>query len=87
VRVAVGNSILTPCTPTLYDDPYEPRKHFAHVEPFQAPELNQRIFHVVLDMEKDILFKHDFDIIPHEIYRVRRNTEGHLYDLSHPLFC
>jgi len=30
---------------------YESGKHFAHVEPFQAPELNQAIFHVVLDIE------------------------------------
>lgn len=69
-----------------YDEgPYEARKHFAHVEPFQDPELQQTTFHVVLDMEQDMLNEPDFDTVPHEIYRVRRDKEGKLYDLMTPL--
>lgn len=34
-----------------YEGEYETRKHFAHVESFQAPELKQTIFHVILDIE------------------------------------
>lgn len=37
-------------------------------------------------MEKDRLVNPDFETVPHEIYRVRRDTEGRLYDLSnHPI--
>lgn len=61
-----------------YEGDYETRRHFAHVEPFQAPELNQKTFHVILDMEQHALDQTDFDCLPHEIYRVRRNDKGDL---------
>jgi hypothetical protein len=64
------------------DASYKTRKHYAHVEPFQAPELQQTTFHVVLDMEQDMLDDPDFDTVPHEIYRVRRDKEENLYDLA-----
>ena len=63
-----------------YEGPYEKRKHFAHVEPFQAAELRQRTFHIVLDMEWDQPGEPNFDTLPHEIYRVRRDREGKLYE-------
>ena len=64
------------------EEPYgAKRKHFAHVEPFQDPELRQTTFHVVLDMEQDMLNEPDFDTVPHEIYRIRRDEEGKLYVL------
>ena len=70
-----------------YDEgPYETRKHFAHIEPFQDPELQQTTFHVVLDIEQDMLNELNFDTVPHEIYRLRRNEEGKLYNLMTPLF-
>lgn len=50
---------------------YEIRKHFAHIEPFQNPELQQITFHVILNMEYNILNELNFDILPHEIYHVR----------------
>src|SRR5271167_1481952 len=56
-----------------YDGPFEARKHFAHVEPFQQPELNQTTFHVILDMEQHSLKDPSFNDVPHEIYRVRRD--------------
>jgi hypothetical protein len=31
----------------------EEEKHFAHIEPFQAPEIPQTSFHIILDMEKN----------------------------------
>ena len=61
-----------------YEGPYETRKHFAHVEPFQAPELNQTASHVILDMEHRSLERPNFDSLPHEIYRVRRDDSGTL---------
>ena len=61
-----------------YEGEYEMRKHFAHVEPFQAPELNQTTFHVVLDIEQHLLNEPNFDTLPHEIYRMRRDKEGNL---------
>ena len=65
-------------TASEYEGGHETRQHFAHVEPFQAPELNQTTFHVVLDMEQHMLNEPDFDTLPHEIYRVRRDKEGSL---------
>src|SRR5271167_1915078 len=39
-----------------YEGPFETRKHFAHVEPFQPYDLPQTtIFHVILDMEQHSL--------------------------------
>jgi hypothetical protein len=61
-----------------YEGEYEERKHFAHVEPFQAPELKQKTFHIVLDIEQHLLEEPNFDNLPHEIYRVRRDKEGNL---------
>jgi hypothetical protein len=61
-----------------YEGEYGKRKHFAHVEPFQAPELKQTTFHVILDMEQHLLSKPNFDTLLHEIYRVRRDKEGNL---------
>jgi hypothetical protein len=67
-----------------YEGPYQTRKHFAHVEPFQEPEIKQTRFHVVLDMEQDMLKSPNLATVPHEIYRVRRNAEGDLYYLIIP---
>ena len=61
-----------------YEGEYQTRRHFAHVEPFQALELNQKTFHVILDIEQHSLAEADFDSLPHEVYRVRRNEEGDL---------
>lgn len=61
-----------------YAGAYETRKHFAHVEPFQAPELKQTTFHVILDIEQRSLNRPNFDVLPHEIYRVRRDEKGTL---------
>lgn len=62
-----------------YEGPYQTRKHFAHVEPFQDPEIKQTTFHVILDMEQYMLKDPNLTSVLHEIYRVRRNTEGDLY--------
>lgn len=48
----------------------------AHIEPFQNPELQQRSFHITLDMEPHQLSDPEFDKLPHELYRVRRNEDG-----------
>ena len=57
---------------------YEERRHFAHVEPFQAPELKQTTFHIVLDINQHLVAEPSFDNIPHEVYRVRRDIDGKL---------
>ncbi|KAJ9641103.1 hypothetical protein H2199_005771 [Coniosporium tulheliwenetii] len=54
----------------------EENKHYAHIEPFQAPELQQTVFHITLDIEKDSLDNPNFQTLPHEIYRVRRDIHG-----------
>jgi hypothetical protein len=59
------------------------RKHFAHIEPFQDPELQQTTFHVILDMEHAMLNDPDFNTVPHEIYRIRRDKEAKLYKTSY----
>ena len=61
-----------------YEGEYETSKHFAHVEPFQALEVKQTTFHVVLDIEQRSLNRPDFDSLPHEIYRVRRDEKENL---------
>lgn len=61
-----------------YEGEFETRRHYAHVEPFQAAEVQQTTFHVVLDMEQHMLDEANFDDLPHEIFRVRRNKEGDL---------
>lgn len=53
-------------------------KHFSHIEPFQAPELKQTSFHIVLDIDKDLVKNPDFETLPHEVYRVRRGGDGNL---------
>ena len=56
----------------------EQNKHYAHIEPFQAPEVWQTSFHITLDMEKDMLVKPNFENLPHEVYRIRRDEQGNL---------
>ena len=51
-------------------------KHYAHIEPFQDPEIPQTSFHIILDMEKDMLEDPDLQNLPHEIYRIRRDDRG-----------
>jgi hypothetical protein len=53
-------------------------QHFSDIEPFQAPELKQRTFHIVLDIDKDLVNDPDFKTLPHEAYRVRRGKDGKL---------
>lgn len=63
-------------------DEHATNGYFAHVEPFQGTELQQKTFHVVLDIQPDIqqqMLDHvNFDSIPHEVYRVRRKFDGEL---------
>lgn len=59
-------------------DGLEFRKHHAHIEPFQSPEVNQTSFHITMDMEGDSANPPNIQELPHEIYRVRRSKEGEL---------
>ena len=63
------------------ENDHSPKRYFAHVEPFQALELQQRTFHVILDIQPLQPVKNedvDLDIIPHEIYQIRRKPGGDL---------
>jgi len=51
-------------------------KHYAHIEPFQDPEIPQTSFHIILDMEKDMREDSNLQNLPHEIYRIRRDDQG-----------
>ena len=54
-------------------------RHYAHIEPFQGPEIPQRSFHIILNLEKDSFHNsNNFQNLPHEIYRVRRDKQGKL---------
>ncbi len=61
-----------------FEGEHATKEYFAHVEPFQALEVRQRTFHVILDIQQQPLDEANFDIIPHEVYRVRRNLDGDL---------
>jgi hypothetical protein len=51
-------------------------KHYTHIEPFQDPEIPQTSFHIILDMEKDMLEDPNLQNLPHEIYRIHRGDQG-----------
>lgn len=53
-------------------------RHYAHIEPFQSPELQQASFHITLDIDKDSVQNPNLTELPHEIYRVRRDVDGKL---------
>jgi len=57
---------------------WEEDRHYAHIEPFQDPELRQTRFHITLDMEQDSIENPDFGKLPHEVYRIRRDGHGEL---------
>ncbi|KAF2007157.1 hypothetical protein P154DRAFT_378025, partial [Amniculicola lignicola CBS 123094] len=57
---------------------WEEDRHYAHIEPFQDPELRQTRFHITLDMEQDSTENPDFGNLPHEVYRIRRDGQGKL---------
>jgi hypothetical protein len=40
-------------------------KHYAHIEPFQDPKIPQTSFHIVLDIEKDMLEGSNLQNLPH----------------------
>lgn len=61
-----------------FESEHVTKQYFAHVESFQALEVKQRIFHVILNIQQQSLDKVNFDIIPHEVYRVRRNLNEDL---------
>jgi uncharacterized NAD(P)/FAD-binding protein YdhS len=61
-----------------FESEHATKQYFAHVEPFQALEVKQRTFHVILDIQQQPLDEVNFDIIPHEVYRVRRNLDEDL---------
>jgi len=56
----------------------EENKHYVHIEPFQDPELQQTTFHITLDINKDLLDQPNFQDLPHEVYRIRRDEQGNL---------
>lgn len=61
-----------------FEGEHATKQYFAHVEPFQALEVKQKTFHVILNIQQQPLDEVNFDIIPHEVYRVRRNLDGDL---------
>jgi len=53
-------------------------KHYAYIELYQALELQQCSFHIILDIEKDLLNSPNIQKLPHEIYHVCRDKQGKL---------
>jgi len=61
-----------------FESEHVTKQYFAHVESFQALEVKQRTFHVILNIQQQSLDEMNFDIIPHEVYKVRRNLNEDL---------
>ena len=61
-----------------FEGEHATKEYCAHVGPFQALEVRKRTFHVILDIRKQPLDEANLDVIPHEVYRVRRNLNGDL---------
>lgn len=53
-------------------------KQFVHIEPCQDPELKQTTFHITLDINKDLIDDPIFQVLPHEVYHIRRYEQGNL---------
>lgn len=74
----------TGCPASEYEGLTRKAKHFAHVEPFQKPELKQTTFHVILDVDQNMPIEPSLNILLSQIYRLRRDTEGNLCDSVAP---
>lgn len=61
-----------------YECDFEKQKHYARAVLSQALDIPQKTIHVVIDMEQRAICAPDFNTLPHEIYRFRRNKEGKL---------
>ncbi|KAB8077143.1 hypothetical protein BDV29DRAFT_168838 [Aspergillus leporis] len=57
------------------------RIRYSHIEPLQPPELKQKSFHIVLDIDKDMLRDPDFEKVEHEVHHVHRARDGTLYGI------
>ena len=57
---------------------FDQGRHYSHIEPFQSLDIRQTSFHIILDLEKDLLDNPDFGTLQHEVYRVRRDIDGKL---------
>ena len=49
---------------------------FTHIEPFQAPKVQQASFYIILDMDKDSLPNLDFKSLPYKSNYVRHDRRG-----------
>ncbi|KAF1351279.1 hypothetical protein BDV97DRAFT_368924 [Delphinella strobiligena] len=61
-----------------YEGHWRERKHYAHVEPFQALDVPQKRFHIMLDMDYKSVPDSPLSEVSHEIYRIRRDNQGQL---------
>lgn len=48
--------------------------------------MKQKSFHIVLDIEKDMLKDPDFEQLEHEVHRVRRARDGTTVWMLRPSF-
>jgi hypothetical protein len=52
------------------------KKHNTFVEPFQAAELRQKKFHVILDLNSQSYEVGNMDYVHHEVYEIRRDSKN-----------
>ncbi|KAI5238321.1 hypothetical protein E4T42_09006 [Aureobasidium subglaciale] len=57
------------------EDWREKHKHNIFVEQFQPLELEQRRFHVIIDLYSRLHEVHNMDLVHHEIYEIQRNND------------
>jgi hypothetical protein len=52
------------------------KKHNTFVEPFQAPELRQKKFHVILDLNSQSYEVRNMECVHHVVYEIRRDSKN-----------
>lgn len=74
--------ILAERSTNEYEGDHRIRRQSAHVELFQALELRQTTFHVILDVKQLWISAANFNLLPHEVYQVGRNRQGQLKGMA-----
>lgn len=57
-------------------DDWRQKKHNVFVEPFQDPEVKQKIFHVIIDLYSLSFHVEDMTTVRHEVYEIKRLDDG-----------
>ncbi|THY40951.1 hypothetical protein D6C98_09454 [Aureobasidium pullulans] len=56
-------------------DDWKQRKHNIFVEPLQDPEVKQKIFHIIIDLNSLSFQVEDMNAVQHELYEIKRRDD------------